>query len=135
MSVSGVPHNCLIVISTGGKAKLYRNDSVENGLKLSFERILEHNGFANESNIGPNNVSLASDEAACAKTLADDLNKGVASGDYDSIIIAAVPEVLDKIRPLLKRQVMQKLIFGLVRIGKNSSLADVENIIGNSHYF
>lgn len=135
MSNSTIPANCLVVVATGAEAKLYRNIGGDDGIKLQAEGTLNPKNLSSEGPSG-SYVSDSSpkeiDEATFSKQLAHHLYHLSNNGKFDSLVLAADPGSLGEIRPLLHKEVVDKIILEMGKTLINSSIKDIEKTIENN---
>ncbi|GAB5481949.1 MAG: host attachment protein [Parasphingorhabdus sp.] len=135
MTNSPIPTNCLVVVATGAEAKLYRNIGGEDGIKLRAESTINPKNLSSE---GPSGSYVAdsspkeTDEATFSKQLAHHLYSLVSSGGFDSLVLAADPDSLGEMRPLLHKEVTDKIVLEMSKTLTNSSIKDIERTIQNN---
>lgn len=132
MSNSTIPANCLVVVATGAQAKLYRNIGGDEGLKLQAEGTITPKHLRSEGPSGsfmPDSSARETDEATFSKQLAHHLFDLSNSGKFDNLVLAADPESLGEIRPLLHKEVTDKIVLEMGKTLVNSSIKDIEKTI------
>ncbi len=135
MSTSTIPKNTLVVIATGAEAKLYRNSGDGNEISLKSEGSLTPKNLRGEGPSGsyvPDSSGQETDEATFSKQLANRLYEMSHSGKFDNLVLAADPDSLGEIRPLLHKEVSDKLVLELNKTLINSSVQDIEKSIQNN---
>ncbi|WOE74129.1 host attachment family protein [Alterisphingorhabdus coralli] len=132
MPSSTIPANCLVVVATGAEAKLYRNVGEDNALKLRAEGTLTPKDLLSEGPSGghvPSSSPKETDEATFSKQLAHHLYAMEQKGDYNHLVLAADPDSLGEIRPLLHKEVTDKIVLEMAKTLTNSSIKDIERSI------
>lgn len=135
MSHSTIPTNCLVVVATGAEAKLYRNIGDDNGIKLRAERTISPKNLSSEGPSGshmPDSSVRETDEATFSKQLAHHLYDLAHKGKFDSLVLAADPESLGEMRPLLHKEVTDRIVLEMGKTLVNSSIKDIERTIQNN---
>jgi len=123
-----LPNDTLILTATGEEAKLYR----QHGAHLKMEDHWTPQNLADE---GPSGKSPSersdkeSMEATFSKQIAERLYAFVHKGKFENLILAADPETLGEIRPLLHKEVNDKILLEMNKTLINSSLPDIEKSI------
>lgn len=107
------PMNCLIVIADGTQARLYRNTAGDGSLELRQAGELSPVSLEDDGPAGNRPAESSqqeTDEATFAKQLADHLNNGAESRQYESLVLVADPKTLGQIRPSLSKAVNERLL-------------------------
>jgi len=131
MSDLNLPQNTLVVVTTGEEAKLFRMK----GERLKADGEWEPQNLADE---GPSGKSPAeqsdkeSMEATFSKQVAERLYALAHKGAYSKLVLAADPDSLGEIRPLLHKEVLSKMILELDKTLINSSVDDIERSIASA---
>ncbi|NNE56821.1 MAG: host attachment protein [Hellea sp.] len=109
MSKLNISPGTWIVTATGSGASVYRGRNQANLQKLNDwdPKDLNDDGPANKT--PPEMSGREIDEATFSKQLAERLYQHAHSGDFDKLILAADPNTLGEIRPLLHQEVTQKI--------------------------
>lgn len=111
-----IPKNALIVIATGGQAKLYRNQADNGSLALSSPVTLTPKNLGQEGPSGkrpPEESEQETDEATFSKQLARSLYQKAHAGEFSDLVLIADPDTLGELRPQLHQEVRDKLVFEL----------------------
>ncbi len=135
MTNSPIPTNCLVVVATGAEAKLYRNIGDEDGIKLQAESTITPKNLCSEGPSGsyvPDSSARETDEATFSKQLAHHLYSLASSGEFDSLVLAADPDSLGEMRPLLHKEVTDRIVLEMSKTLTNSSIKDIERTIQNN---
>jgi protein required for attachment to host cells len=135
MTNSSIPTNCLVVVATGAEAKLYRNIGDSNGIRLREESILNPKNLRSEGPSGsyvPDSSARETDEATFSKQLAHHLYKLAIDGEFDSLVLTADPDSLGEMRPLLHKEVTDRIVLEMGKTLTNSSIKDIERTIQNN---
>lgn len=132
MANSTIPKNCLVIVATGAKAKLFRNEGEGGALKLHSVGSLEPDNLDGEGPSGsfvPDASDREADEATFAKQLARHLYDLAHAGSYDNLVLVADPDTLGEMRPLLHREVTDKIVLELNKTLINAPTEDIEKSI------
>ena len=126
-----IPHNTLVVIATGEEAKLFRaNDS-----GLAADGQWSPQNLADEGPSGkspPEQSGQESMEATFSKQIAERLYSLAHEGGYDHLVLVADPNTLGEIRPLLHKEVSEKLHSEIDKTLINSPTPEIEKILAAS---
>lgn len=123
-----LPKDTLIVTATGEEAKLYR----QNGAHLKMEDHWTPQNLADEGPSGKSpseRTDQESMEATFSKQVAERLYGLAHKGKFENLILAADPESLGEIRPLLHKEVTDKILLEMNKTLINASLPDIEKSI------
>lgn len=132
MSISVIPSACLVVISTGTEAKLFRNAGRRGEIKLVPESSIDPANLDDEGPSGsfvPDATDHDIDEATFAKQLARHLYQMAHSGKYEDLVLVADPVTLGQMRPLLHKQVIDKIVLQMDKVLINSTTDEIEKIL------
>ncbi|MBB1472474.1 host attachment protein [Luteimonas sp. MC1782] len=127
-----VPADTLVVVADGEGARVFRNRGDERAPALQQFDVME---LMNMDDDGPSgsmpNESTASqvDEATFSKQLALALNEGALKQQYGHLVLIADPTTLGRIRPLLHKEVQQRLIAEIGKTLTNAPLEDIERAL------
>lgn len=128
MAELNYPEDTLVVVATGAEAKTFR---VKN-------RFLQHDtnwhpqNLDNEGPSGkrpPDVGENDNDEATFSKQIAERLYAMAHAGQFQHLILIADPQTLGEIRPLLHREVSDKIVLDLAKTLVNSPVLDIERSI------
>jgi len=123
-----LPNDTLILIATGEEAKLYR----QHGAHLKQEEHWTPHNLADE---GPSGKSPSeqsdreSMEATFSKQLAERLYNYAHKGKFENFVLIADPETLGEMRPLLHKEVSDKILLEMNKTLINAPLPDIEESI------
>lgn len=120
-----IPHNTRILVATGEEAKLFR---MKDG-GLQNEGSWAPGDLADQGPAGkspPERSDKESMEATFSKIMAEKLYSDAHAGQFDKLIICADPETLGEMRPLLHKEVTDKIIAEIDKTLINSSIDDIE---------
>ena len=132
MSISVIPSACLVVISTGFEAKLFRNAGKKGELKLAPAGSINPADLDDEGPSGsfvPDATDHDIDEATFAKQLAGHLYQMAHAGKYDDLVLVADPVTLGQIRPLLHKEVTDKIVLQMDKTLINSATDEIEQVL------
>ncbi len=128
MAKNQVPKNAVIVVGTGDGAKFFRNVGNVNDIELKAEGHLDAGNMADEGPAGkspPEQSGKESMEATFSKQLANKLYAMAHAGKFDNLVLILDPETLGEVRPLLHKEVQDRLIFDLAKTLTNSSSDEI----------
>ena len=124
-----VPSEALVVVADGGGARLFRNHG--EGLAPALHQV-ELRELMNMDDDGPagsmpqESSGAEIDEATFAKQLALALNDRALKQQYAHLVLVADPTTLGRIRPLLHKEVQQRMLFEIPKTLTNAPLPDIE---------
>ena len=127
-----IPHNAFVVVADGGGARFFRNAGQGAAVELSSDGQLAPNALADEGPAGgrpPESSARETDEATFAKQLARELYRRAHEGTYTALVLIADPQTLGQIRPLLHKEVQERLIADYAKTLTKASVADIERTI------
>lgn len=128
-----VPHKALIVVADGIGARFFRNGGNALHIELSAEGEFKPSNLDGEGASGaqPSEQSPhEGDEATFAKQLAKELYRRAHSGDFAALVLIADPQTLGQIRPLLHKEVLQRLTAELGKTLTKAPIADIQKALG-----
>ncbi|GGX65484.1 attachment protein [Litorimonas cladophorae] len=123
-----LPQNTLVILATGEEAKLFRFNG--NRLKKTedwFPQDLASEGPSGKS--PPERSPQESMEATFSKQIAERLYSMAHAGKFNDLVLTADPETLGEIRPLLHKEVQDKILAEIDKTLINSPTDDVEKSI------
>ncbi|HEY4529280.1 MAG TPA: host attachment family protein [Luteimonas sp.] len=124
-----VPSDALVVVADGGGARLFRNHG--EGQELALHQV-ELRELMNMDDDGPSgsmpheSTGAQIDEATFAKQLALALNADALKQGYEHLVLMADPTTLGRMRPLLHKEVQQRLVLEVPKTLTNAPLPDIE---------
>lgn len=124
-----VPSDALVVVADGGGARLFRNRGHDGELALHQVELRE---LMNMDDDGPSgsmpheSTGAQIDEATFAKQLALALNADALKQGYEHLVLMADPTTLGRMRPLLHKEVQQRLLLEVPKTLTNAPLPDIE---------
>lgn len=127
-----VPSNALVVVADGGGARLFRNRGDEGSLALHQVELRE---LMNMDDDGPSgsmpheSTGSQIDEATFAKQLALALNADALKQGYEHLVLMADPTTLGRMRPLLHKEVLQRLMFEVPKNLTNAPVPDIASAL------
>lgn len=128
MAKNQVPKDAMIVVGTGEGAKFFRNVGNVNDIELKAAGHLDAGNMADEGPAGkspPEQSGKESMEATFSKQLANKLYAMAHAGKFDNLVLILDPETLGEVRPLLHKEVQDRLIFDLAKTLTNSSSDEI----------
>ena len=127
-----IPAQSMIVVGTGEGARLFRNAGDERDINLKFIRNLEPGNLADEGPSGkspPDQSDKESMEATFSKQLAAHLYKFAHSGEAEHIVLVLDPDTMGEVRPLLHKEVKDRLVLEMTKSLTNNPVEDIEKSI------
>ena len=128
MMTGSIPHNALVVVADGTRARLLRNLGHEKTITLSDEGEFKPVRLLDDGPSGKRpkeSTNQETDEATFAKQLAEELYRRAHRGDFAGLVLIADPQTLGQIRPILHKEVRDCLVSEL---GKTLTKASVQEI-------
>ncbi len=128
-----VPHKALVVVADGVGARFFRNGGNALHIALSAEGEFKPSNLNDEGASGaqPSEQSPhEGDEATFAKQLAKELYRRAHSGDFAALVLIADPQTLGQIRPLLHKEVLQRLTAELGKTLTRAPISDIQAALG-----
>lgn len=127
-----IPTGAWVVVADGSGARLFRNAGT--GLDVSLEQIelIGPSDLANEGPAGrqpPERSSSEIDEATFAKQLARRLNAAALKNEFAHLVLAADPQTLGQIRPLLHEETIKRMVEELNKSLFHTPLKDIERAL------
>jgi len=131
MTNLNLPHDTLVLVATGEEAKLFRMR--EGGLQNE-----EHWTPGNLADQGPSGKAppeqsgKESMEATFSKIIAEKLYNHVHAEKFSKLVICADPDTLGEMRPLLHKEVADKVIAEVDKTLINSTISDIERSLSKA---
>ena len=129
-----IPANALVMVADGNGARMFRNAGTEFRLSLHQDGVLEPTDINDDGPAGvmPPESGMRIDEATFAKQLAHRLNEGALRQEYDHVVLVADPRTLGQMRPLLHKEVGQRMVAEVSKTLTRSPLPDIERALSAS---
>ena len=130
--MQSVPPNALVVVADGEGARVFRNQGDARAVSLHQFQLLE---LMNMNDDGPSGsvpggaTGFQIDKATFAKQLAQRLNDTALKGGYDDLVLIADEKTLGEMRPLLHKEVRDRLRVEMAKTLTNSPLQDIERAL------
>lgn len=127
-----IPREALVLVADGASARLFRNLGGENGaVKLHQEEALELDPAEGVMPaVLPADVpAREAEEASFARQLAQKLNHDALGGRFQHLVLAADPQTLGQIRPLLHDEVRSRLLAEVPKNYTNTPREDIERAL------
>ena len=124
-----VPSDALVVVADGGGARLFRNGGDERALSLhqvELRELVDMDDDGPSGSMPQESTASQIDEATFAKQLAQALNDGALKQQYADLVLVADPTTLGRMRPLLHKEVQQRLLAEVPKTLTNAPLPDIE---------
>jgi len=129
MAKQSVPKHALVCIGTGEGAIFFRNMGDAGNIELENKGKLEPGDLADEGPSGkspPEQSDRESMEATFSKQLAEFLYQKAHAGEYDDLVLVLDPDTLGEVRPLLHKEVLDRMAMELDKTLTNHSVKDIE---------
>ncbi len=130
-----LPNQTLVVVTTGAEAKLFRNTGQPGEIKLKSAGELSPQDLLDDGPAGvrpPESSPRENDEATFSKQLAEYLYKQSHSGEFQDLAIIADPDTLGELRPILHKEVANKVRVEINKTLVNSNTSDIERALGSA---
>ncbi|MEE7545811.1 host attachment protein [Xanthomonas sp. Kuri4-1] len=132
-----IPEGSLVVVADGGSARMFTNIGSPQKLQLKQHAQVDGGELSQRDSSGqgpagavPADQSQAQlDEATFAKQLATQLNEGALNNRYAHLVLIADPSTLGRVRPLLHKEVQQRLVRDLAKDLTNAPLEDIQRAL------
>ena len=127
-----IPHQALIVVADGGGARFFRNTGQAASVTLSADGAFGPTDLESEGPSGKQPRSATSqetDEATFSKQLAHELYRRAQKDQFSALVLIADPETLGEIRPLLHKEVRERLIAEHAKTFTKASLGDIQKFL------
>ena len=130
--MTNIPSRSLIIVGTGEGARLFRNRGDTQNINLEFVGTLDPGNLAGEGPSGkspPEQSDKESMEATFSKQLAEHMYQVAYSGKADHIVLVLDPDTMGEVRPLLHKEVNDRLILELTKTFTNNPVEDIEKAL------
>ena len=127
-----IPHNALIVVADGIGARFFRNGGQDFKVSLKADGEFKPSHLNDDGPSGhrpPESSKQETDEATFAKQLAHELYRRAHSGDFAALVLIADPQTLGQIRPVLHKEVQDRMVHELHKTLTKASIADIEKAL------
>lgn len=127
--MTNIPTNTLIVVGTGEGASFYRNRGDVQNIKLERTNTLEPGDLADQGPSGkspPEQSPQESMEATFSKTLAEHLYNIAYGKKAEHIVLILDPDTMGEVRPLLHKEVTDRVILEQTKTLVNNPVEDIE---------
>lgn len=127
-----IPHNALIVVADGIGARFFRNRGQDLKVSLKADGEFKPSHLNDDGPAGhrpPESSKQDTDEATFAKQLAHELYRRAHSGDFAALVLIADPQTLGQIRPVLHKEVQDRMVHELHKTLTKASIADIEKAL------
>ncbi|MBA3487150.1 MAG: host attachment protein [Lysobacter sp.] len=131
-SLGKIPPGTMVVVADGEGARVFRNVGDANSLTLQQQDLLELMNMNDDgpSSSPPESTGKQLDEATFAKQLALRLNEGALKNRYAHLVLIADPQTLGRMRPLLHKEVQDRMLGEIAKTLTNSPREDIERALG-----
>jgi protein required for attachment to host cells len=127
-----IPHNALVVVADGIGARFFRNGGQDFKVSLKVDGAFKPSHLGDDGPAGhrpPESSQQETDEATFAKQLAHELYRRAHSADFAALVLIADPQTLGQIRPILHKEVQDRVVLELHKTLTKASLADIEKAL------
>ena len=127
-----LPRETWVLVADGASARLFRNLGGENGaVRLHQEEALALDPAEGVMpSVLPADVPLReAEEASFARQLAQQLNQAALGGRFQHLVLAADPQTLGQIRPLLHEEARSRLLAELPKNYTNVPREQIERAL------
>ena len=128
-----IPHNALVVVADGIGARFFRNGGQGFKVSLIADGAFKPSHLRDDGPAGhrpPESSDQETDEATFAKQLAHELYRRAHSGDFAALVLIADPQTLGQIRPILHKEVKDRVVSEHHKTLTKASIADIEKALG-----
>ncbi len=135
MSTKRIPHNAFIVVADGVGARFFRNSGKDFEIALVPDGDFKPSHLEDDGPSGhrpPESSDQDTDEATFAKQLAHELYRRVHAGGFDSLALIADPRTLGRIRPLLHKEVQDRVVSEIHKSMTKATLSDIQKSLNAS---
>ena len=127
--MTNIPSQTFVVVGDGEGARLFRNSGDAQSINLKSIGTLEPGNLADEGPSGkspPDQSPRESMEATFSKKLAEHLYKIAYGKEAAHIVLILDPDTMGEVRPLLHKEVTDRLILELTKTLTNNPVDDIE---------
>ncbi|WP_374012968.1 host attachment protein [Pseudoxanthomonas koreensis] len=127
-----IPREAWILVADGASARLFRNLGSDTGqVRLHQEEALQLDPAEGvmPAVLPADTPAREADEASFARQLALRLNRDALGGRFQHLVLAADPQTLGQIRPLLHDEVRNRLLAEVPRNYTRSPREDIERAL------
>ncbi len=127
-----IPHNALVVVAEGTGARFFLNSGQEFNVTLTAAGELKPSHLESDGPAGkrpPQSAPHETDEATFAKQLAKDLYRRAHQGDFAALVLIAAPQTLGQLRPILHKEVQNRLVSEHGKTLTKASIADIQKLL------
>lgn len=132
ISAEKIPNKALVVVADGVGARFFRNAGNAVKIELSAEGDFKPSNLLDDGPSGarPSEQShQETDEATFAKQLAKELYRRAHAGDFTAFALIADPQTLGQIRPLLHKEVQERLTAEVGKTLTKASILDIQKAL------
>ena len=127
-----IPRDAFVVVADGTGARFFRNSGAQGAILLKSEGDLQPVHLENDGPSGkrpPESSQQDTDEATFAKQLAKDLYRRAHSGEFAALVLIADPRTLGQIRPILHKEVQDRIVLEHAKTLTKASVADIQKAL------
>ena len=128
-----IAHNALVVVADGIGARFFRNAGQDFNIALKADGDFKPSHLNDDGPSGhrpPESSKQETDEATFAKQLAHELYRRAHSGDFAALVLIADPQTLGQIRPILHKEVQDRMVLELHKTLTKASISEIERALG-----
>lgn len=127
-----IPNEALVIVADGEGARVFRNRGDERRISLhQYDQLelmnMNDDGPSGSMPDGTDNFRI--DKATFAKQLARRLNDGALKQQYRDLVLVADEKTLGEVRPLLHKEVRERLCGEVDKNLTNTPLEELERIL------
>ena len=127
-----IPHNALVVVADGVGARFFRNAGQDFKVSLTADGEFKPSHLNDDGPSGhrpPESSKQETDEATFAKQLAHELYRRAHGGNFTALVLIADPQTLGQIRPILHKEVHDRIVSEHHKTLTKASIADIEKAL------
>ena len=131
-----IPHNALVVVTDGVGARFFRNAGQDFKVSLRADGEFKPRHLYDDGPSGhrpPESSKQETNEATFAKQLAHELYRRAHGGDFAALVLVADPQTLGQIRPILHKEVHDRIVSEHHKSLTKESIADIEKALNKDH--
>jgi protein required for attachment to host cells len=132
MMADTIPPNALVVVTDGTGARFFRNVGQGDTVALAAEGKVTPAHLRDDGPAGKRpteSTPQETEEATFAKQLAQELNRRAQSGDFAALVLIADPQTLGQMRPVLHKEVQDRLVAEVGKTLTKASVRDIQNAL------
>lgn len=127
-----IPHEALVIVADGERARMFRNRGDERSLSLDqyeARELMNMNDDGPAGSMPDGTDTFRIDKATFAKQLAQSLNDGALKHEYDDLVLVADEKTLGEMRPLLHKEVRERMCGEVAKDLTNTPVQEIQRIL------